>query len=54
MPDKSEQREIVAFLDERCEQINGIIEEKQLLIDELEMYKRSMIYDLVTGKRKVV
>ena len=48
------QYEIVAYLDNRCEKIDSIIEEKQGLITDLESYKRSLIYEVVTGKRKVV
>ena len=33
---------------------DSLIFEKQALIDELEKYKRSLIYEVVTGKRKVV
>lgn len=48
------QSQIVAYLDEQCKTIESIIEEKQALISDLEFYKRSLIYEVVTGKRKVV
>lgn len=48
------QSQIVAYLDEQCKTIESIIEEKQALILDLEFYKRSLIYEVVTGKRKVV
>lgn len=48
------QRRIVEYLDERCSMLNDIIFEKQEHIRELEAYKHSLIYEAVTGKRKVV
>ncbi len=50
----SEQKQIVEFLDKKCSMIDEIIVEKNLLISNLESYKRSLIYEAVTGKRKVV
>lgn len=52
--DIDEQKEIADFLEEKCKKIDAIIEEKNLLLDELNQEKVSMIYELVTGKRKVV
>lgn len=49
-----EQRQIVSYLDAQCEKIDSIIAEKEALIVDLELYKRSIIYEAVTGKRKVV
>lgn len=49
-----EQRQIVDYLDAQCEKIDSIIVEKEALILDLEAYKRSLIYEAVTGKRKVV
>lgn len=54
IPPVSEQREIVALLDQKCSAINDLIAEKQELISDLEIYKKSLIYEVVTGKRKVV
>ena len=48
------QRNIVTFLDDQCATFNELIAEKQLLVNDLESYKRSLIYETVTGKRKVV
>ena len=48
------QKEIVGFLNEKCLKIDTIILEKQLLIDDLDAYKRSLVFETVTGKRKVV
>ena len=52
--DKSEQQRIADFLDERCDSIETLKNEQIQLIAELEQYKRSIIYETVTGKRKVV
>lgn len=53
-PSEREQQEIVDYLDKHCEGIMSLIEDKQALIDDLESYKKSLIYEVVTGKRKVV
>ena len=54
LPSLNEQREIVDFLDNKTKKIDFIINEKQSLIEDLESYKKSLIYEVVTGKRKVV
>ena len=48
------QRRIAAYLTETCGVIDELITEKQELIAGLEAYKRSLIFEVVTGKRKVV
>lgn len=53
-PCKKEQIAIAAHLDMQCSKIDKIISEKQDLIDDMEIYKKSLIYEAVTGKRKVV
>lgn len=53
-PPLEEQKEIVDFLDKRTKEIDSLIAEKQSLIADLEAYKKSLIYEVVTGKRKVV
>lgn len=52
-PPLNEQEEIVKYLDYKCSQIDNIIEEKQLLLEKLEEYKKSLIYEYVTGKKQV-
>ena len=42
------------YLDRYVEQIDALIAEKQMLINNLETYKNSLIFEAVTGKRKVV
>lgn len=53
LPPLSEQASIVSYLDRKCSLIDGIILEKEDLIRELENYKRSLIFEVVTGKRRV-
>ena len=48
-----EQKEIVAYLDVKCAEIDKLIEKKEQLISELETYKKSLIYEYVTGKKEV-
>ena len=52
-PDYEEQEAIVAYLDEKCSQIDRLIAIKQAKIAKLEQYKRSLIYEYVTGKKEV-
>ena len=54
MPPKTEQDILEAYLDKKCSAIDELIEEKQALITDLESHKRSLIYETITGKRKVV
>ena len=54
VPSLEEQKEIAAYLDEKCAAINHLIEEKEKLIFDLDAYKKSIIFEAVTGKRKVV
>lgn len=55
LPDSIEkQRKIAEYLNRKCSTIDSLIKEKETLLDDLEFYKRSLIYETVTGKRKVV
>ena len=54
VPPVEEQREICEYLEDRCNKIDACIREKQALVHDLESYKKSLIYEVVTGKRKVV
>lgn len=49
-----EQNEIVLYLDEKCNQIDKLISIKQKKIEKLQQYKKSVIYEYVTGKREVI
>lgn len=48
-----EQNEIIEYLDKKCNQIDKIIEDKQKQIEKIEEYKSSVIYEYVTGKKRV-
>lgn len=48
-----EQQEIATYLDIKCAEIDRIIEKKEQLIEELGSYKKSLIYEYVTGKKEV-
>ena len=52
-PSLEEQHEIADYLDKRCAEIDRLIEAKQQLLTQLEAYKKSVIYEYVTGKREV-
>ena len=52
-PPIEEQQEIAAYLDEKCAAIDSLITSKEALITELESYKKSLIYEYVTGKKEV-
>lgn len=53
IPDITEQHEIADYLDAKCAEIDGLIAKKEQLVKELENYKKSLIYEVVTGKREV-
>ncbi len=53
IPSLVEQRQIICYLDERCAAIDKLIEKKETFLIELENYKKSLIYEYVTGKKEV-
>ena len=53
MPPLNEQHQIVNYLDKKCYAIDKSIEQKQAIIEKLKEYKKSLIYEVVTGKREV-
>ena len=53
VPPITEQKEIADFLDTKCTEIDKLIAKKEQLVKELESYKKSLIYEVVTGKREV-
>ena len=53
IPPISEQQAIADYLDEKCADIDSLIQTKQSKIDSLKEYKKSIIYEYVTGKREV-
>ncbi len=52
-PPIDEQKEIADYLDAKCAEIDKLIAKKEQLVKELESYKKSLIYEVVTGKREV-
>ena len=52
-PDLTEQKAIISYLDRKCSQIDKLIVLKQQKIEKLQQYKKSLIYEYVTGKKEV-
>lgn len=53
IPPVAEQQEIVDYLDTRCTKINQSIKGCKIIMDKLTEYKKTLIYEVVTGKREV-
>lgn len=53
IPSKNEQFSIIRFLDTKCAEIDSLIKSKEKLIEELTAYRKSLIYEYVTGKKEV-
>lgn len=53
-PPYAEQEKLVSHLDKKCSEIDELIALKQSKIEKLEQYKKSLIYEYVTGKKEVV
>ena len=53
LPPLSEQQQIASYLEEKCSEIDSLITIKQQKIEELKEYKKSVIYEYVTGKKEV-
>ena len=54
VPPIENQQKIADYLDKKCKEIEEIIAEKQSQIETLESYKKSLIYEYVTGKKEVI
>ena len=54
IPQILEQQKIVDYLDKKCSEIDKAIADKEQVIEKFTEYKKSLIYECVTGKRKVV
>ena len=54
VPPLSEQKEIADYLDEKCSEIDAVIADKQKQLETLDEYKKSLIFEYVTGKKEVV
>ena len=53
IPSVGEQAEITKYLDEKCSSVDALIFKKQQYMTEIENYKKSLIYEYVTGKKEV-
>ena len=53
LPPLSEQKSIAEYLDKKCADIDSLISTKNCKIEELKEYKKSIIYEYVTGKKEV-
>lgn len=53
-PSLEEQKKIASYLDDKCSEIDATIAEKQKQLETLEEYKKSLIFEYVTGKKEVV
>ena len=53
LPPIKEQEEIVTYLNQKCTEIDALITKKTALLEELETYKKSVIYEYVTGKKEI-
>lgn len=53
-PPEEEQQEIIQYLDDKCSSIDALVVQKQEHLTEIENYKKSLIYEYVTGKKEVV
>ena len=53
VPSLDEQRQIADYLDSKCAEIDSTIADKQYQLSILEQYKKSLIYEYVTGKKEV-
>jgi len=53
IPDTNEQREIANYLNTECSEIDSVIADKQQQLATLDEYKKSLIYEYVTGKKEV-
>lgn len=53
IPPLSEQKAIASYLDEKCSEIDATIADKQKQLETLDEYKKSLIFEYVTGKKEV-
>lgn len=53
LPSLDEQEEIVQYLEKKCTEMDTLIIKKEQIVSELEQYKKSLIYEYVTGKKEV-
>ena len=53
LPPLNEQKQIADYLDDKCSDIDGVIEIKKKQLDKLAEYKKSIIYEYTTGKKRI-
>ena len=53
IPSLEEQLAIASYLDEKCSEIDATIADKQKQLETLDEYKKSLIFEYVTGKKEV-
>ena len=53
MPTITEQIQIANYLDKKCSKIDSIIESKKEQLEKITQHKKSLIYEYVTGKKRV-
>ena len=53
LPSVDEQREIIFYLSGKCKEVDELIAKKEQFLVELENYKKTLIYEYVTGKKEV-
>lgn len=53
IPSPTEQQEIADYLDSQCSQVEEAISDKLKQIETIEEYKKTLIYEYVTGKKEV-
>lgn len=54
VPPLNEQKKIVEYLNEKCFKINNLIDEKLMQLQKLDNYKKSLIFEYTTGKKRVI
>lgn len=52
-PEKTEQKQICDYLDKKCSEIDQAITHKEQVIEKFTEYKKSLIYECVTGKKEI-
>ncbi len=53
LPPQEKQEDIVKYLDQKCPAIDKVIADRQVIIEKLGQYKKSLIYEIVTGKKEI-
>lgn len=54
LPPKNEQDEIADFIDTKCAEVDAVITDKKAQLETLAEYKKSLIYEYVTGRKEVL